>query len=86
MIDREYRRSDRVGFFRCDTYVAAGVPASLQSEYRSDANAALTQLNEAVDRLRAAGHVEHVPRGLLARAAFGRSEARTHEQNIFQVE
>jgi hypothetical protein len=36
--------------------------------------------------LRAAGHVEHVPRGLLARAAFGRSEARTHEQNIFQIE
>jgi hypothetical protein len=42
-------------------------------EYCTDANAALTQLNEAVHRLRAAGYIEHVPRGLLGRAAFRRS-------------
>jgi hypothetical protein len=37
------------------------------------ARAAQAQLGEAVDSLRAAGRLDHVPRGLLARAAFRRS-------------
>jgi len=38
-----------------------------------DARAALTWLDEAVDGLRAAGTIDDLPRGLLARAAFRRS-------------
>jgi hypothetical protein len=47
----------------------SGVPA----ERRQDARNARTRLDEAVDGLRAAGTSHHMPRGLLARAAFRRS-------------
>jgi len=40
---------------------------------RDDARSPGTWLDKAVDNLRAAGVLEHVPRGLLARAAFRRS-------------
>jgi hypothetical protein len=40
---------------------------------RDDARAARARLDEAVDRLRAAGTSHHLPRGLLARATFRRS-------------
>ncbi len=40
---------------------------------RGDARVARAHVDQAVDRLRAAGTVHHIPRGLLARAAFRRS-------------
>jgi TIR domain len=54
----------------------APAPASnhqMSAVMRDDARAAHARLDEAVDRLRAAGTSHHVPRGLLARATFRRS-------------
>jgi hypothetical protein len=48
-------------------------PQRLAAPASDDARAAYALLGEAVDGLRIAGLLEHVPRGLLARAAFRRS-------------
>jgi len=47
-----------------------GASQRLADPARNDARAAGTMLGEAVDGLRSASHLQFVPRGLLARAAF----------------
>jgi len=53
--------------------LANAAPQQRAATSRDDARTALGRLNEAVDGSRAAGTLERVPRGLLARAAFRRS-------------
>ncbi len=62
---------DTLTLGRADLGLVLG-PASTH-QMSAVARAARARLDEAVDRLRAAGTSHHVPRGLLARAAFRRS-------------
>ncbi len=53
--------------------LAAGKRSAPPAEFQRGARIARTRLDEAVEGLRAAGHITDIPRGLLARAAFWRS-------------
>lgn len=53
--------------------LAASKGATALSEWQHNARTARARLDEAVDGLRAAGQLDYIPRGLLARAAFRRS-------------
>jgi hypothetical protein len=66
---------DKVTLGRANFALAFQRPASGTSPQiaRDDARAAAIELDEAIERLRASGAYNHLPRGLLARAAFRRA-------------